>query len=292
MKKTITESQLRSIIAESVKKYISEAGMNSGFLGNHKYQPSRIEGYNGDPEGAEQWTKKHPYPQEEPHDDAWFKKQRSKGAVCENDCEEGLNTKGNVPARVNHNNKYPTSDEANASGFKKAEYQDFNKPYDNWHKGKETMKVVRDKNPKVSPSGYSWNGKPLEESYIKNAVSESIKNVLAEAEIVPSKFVDGFYDVNRITNPDFSIGDEYETGNGFHPFAHGISYKGRRIGTKLQGGRNIGRDYCFGVPDIEYGNRDGWGRIKYFDRADDYENYVEQNWDKIKELLDSGVRFD
>lgn len=32
--------------------------------------------------------------------------------------------------------------------------------------------------------------------------------------------------------------------------------------------------------------------MKWFNRADDYENYVEQNWDKIKELLDGGVRFD
>lgn len=153
MKQTITESQLRSIIAESIKKYISEVGMKGGFVGSHKYQPSSIEGYNGDPEGAEQWVKKHPYPQEEPHDDAWFRKQKSKGAVYENDCEKGLNTKGNVPARVNHNNKYPTSDEARARGFKKDEYQDFNKPYDIWHKGKESMKVGRDKNPWEKNSG-------------------------------------------------------------------------------------------------------------------------------------------
>lgn len=125
MKQTITESQLRSIIAESIKKYISEAGMKGGFVGSHKYLPSSIEGYNGGPEGA----------------------------VCENDCKKGLNTKGNVPARVNHNNKYPTPDEARARGFKKDEYQDFNKPYDIWHKGKESMKVGRDKNPWEKNSG-------------------------------------------------------------------------------------------------------------------------------------------
>lgn len=79
--------------------------------------------------------------------------EEEEGTVCENNCKKGLNTKGNVPARVNHNDKYPTPDEAKSRGFKKAEYQDFNKPYDIWHKGKESMKVGRDKNPWEKHSG-------------------------------------------------------------------------------------------------------------------------------------------
>ena len=137
MKKAITESHLRSIIAESIKKYISEAGMKSG-------------------------------------------------------CEERLNTKGNAPTRVNHNNKYPTSDEANARGFKKAEYQDFNKPYDIWCKGKESMKVARDKNPweknggKTGFTGFkpAANTAKITESELRTLIAESVKKVLLKKRML------------------------------------------------------------------------------------------------------------
>ena len=134
--------------------------------------------------------------------------------------------------------------------------------------------------------------KTITESQLRSIIAESINKVLKEAEIMPNKYVDGLYDINKVTNPDFSFGDEYETGRSARPFAHSISYKGQRIGRKEQGGRNFGREYYFCAPDIEYGNQNGWGNMKWFDRADDYENYIEQNWDKIKELLDSGARFD
>lgn len=46
------------------------------------------------------------------------------------------------------------------------------------------------------------------------------------------------------------------------------------------------------APDIDYGNKDGWGNFKSFDEKDEFEQYVIDNYDKIQQLLHSGVDFD
>lgn len=132
----------------------------------------------------------------------------------------------------------------------------------------------------------------LTEGDLHRIIKESVKNVLNEAKVTPSKYNSNFYDENEIDGDDFSVGKSYETGSLSKPVQRNIMYKGKYAGQMHQGGRNFGRDFTFSAPDVEYGNKNGWGQMKYFKRADEYENYITQNWDKICALLDSGVDFD
>ena len=82
-KKTITESQLRGIIAESIKQCLSEVGY--GYHG-------QIEGYNGDPKGSEEWKRERQWKETEPHDDAWHRRYtqhlKDKGVIFEGDYDD------------------------------------------------------------------------------------------------------------------------------------------------------------------------------------------------------------
>ena len=60
----------------------------------------------------------------------------------------------------------------------------------------------------------------------------------------------------------------------------------------MRGGKNFGRDFVSSAPDVEYGVQDGWGNIKYFKRADEYEGYIKNNLDEICKTIDSGAQFD
>lgn len=57
-------------------------------------------------------------------------------------------------------------------------------------------------------------------------------------------------------------------------------------------GGPLGHQYYYVAPDVDYGNKDGWGNFKSFDEKDEFEQYVIDNYDKIQQLLHSGVDFD
>lgn len=132
----------------------------------------------------------------------------------------------------------------------------------------------------------------LNEAQLHKVIKETVGKVLKEAKVTPNKINSNYYDENEVNGEGFEVGDFVETGNAYHPYMKNISYKGKYAGSALQGNKNFGRDWVFSAPDVEYGNKDGWGQMKYFNRADEYESYISNNWDAICKLLDSGVDFD
>lgn len=100
----------------------------------------------------------------------------------------------------------------------------------------------------------------------------------------------------RIFNEDkkhqrFEYGDVKYTGNNYTPYVQNISYNGEFVGQKMIGGP-LGYPYYYIAPDIEYEKKDGYGKFKSFFDQDEFEQYVLDNYDKIQELLNSGVDFD
>ena len=53
-----------------------------------------------------------------------------------------------------------------------------------------------------------------------------------------------------------------------------------------------GHQYYYVAPYVDYGNKDGWGNFKSFAENEEFEQYVIENYDKIQQLLHSGVDFD
>lgn len=104
------------------------------------------------------------------------------------------------------------------------------------------------------------------------------------------------YEVQQILEEDakhkrFKYGDVKSTGNNYTPYQQNITYNGEYVGQKMIGGP-LGHQYYYVAPDVDYGNNDGWGNFKSFDEKDEFEQYVIDNYDKIQQLLHSGVDFD
>lgn len=100
----------------------------------------------------------------------------------------------------------------------------------------------------------------------------------------------------RIFNEDtkrkrFKYGDVIYTGNNYSPYQQNITYNGEYVGQKMIGGP-LGYPYYYIAPDVEYGNKDGYGNFKEFDEKYEFEQYVLDNYKKIQQLLNSGVDFD
>lgn len=212
MEHKITESQIKDIIFESIKKVLNEYGPYSN---NNPYSP-----WAGHIPSIEQRKQTKDALNKEIEDAGgtaeYFEKRRERIRNSSNPITKSLMETGveqqNIPA---NNQEYYTPEQAEAMGFRPENYQDFRKPYTVWVKGTKIIKVKQ--MPQRRSKSADWDGseyshpysKPLaklKESQLRNIIAESINKVLKEGfhhvTVGENPLVKGRYGVHSIPYGD------------------------------------------------------------------------------------------